>query len=298
MSTNTRPNVPVLILGGSGEGKTSSTSIVFDKATGKVSHMGLPLDEVIFMNIEDKEMPTRKKKTNVKNEIVIDNYLQYHYIVQTLDEIYRFQKAKNTKAYQAKVNEFFKTTGIDVRNKRFVVIDSFSALADLIQTYAIAKFSGYNAWNQHNEFIKGALKLVKKIPQQVFAFALPEQKPEQLGDNKLYAKIKGQELKYGTIESNFTIVLATNPTYDDVTGKMINCTFDFEPNKKNTAKAPPGLFLDNLPNDLWEVYVSIREFIYGEVVPKWWTNEDVDKAEEEYAKMMEAKKKRRASLRD
>ena len=113
---------------------------------------------------------------------------------------------------------------------------------------------------------------MKKLPQQVFIVALPEQKSEAFGETKAYARIKGKELKYGYLEKELAIVLFTQPVYaeeddeanDIEEGEMLNVFLQSKANKKNSAKAPKGLFEKGLKNDAQVIADSIKKFYEGE----------------------------------
>ena len=90
--------------------------------------------------------------------------------------------------------------------------------------------------------------------------ALPEQKDMSFGETKSYVRVKGKELKFGWVESQFAIVLYTNPIYDEESGEMTDVEMMFRPNKRNTAKAPQGLFTNRPKNDMLFIDKRIQDF--------------------------------------
>ena len=259
-----RRNVPVLIVGDSGSGKSSSVGKILDD-NGEVKSMGLNPKEVILLNLEDKETPNHGQKEIL--EVIMKNLVQVRTFLQAL---VRLGQTKTKDESTQLINYIYQTFGIDIRGKQFLVIDSITQLTKFIQTYCSHKFNGYAVWDNYNEIILEILDLIKSSPIQVFVMALPEQKAENMGDIKHYASVKGKELKYGTIESNFTIVLFTKEIADNAEGETEEVLFQFKPNKFNTAKAPAGMFKKGMTNDLWQVYKSLYKYYNGVELDDWW----------------------------
>jgi len=222
-----------------------AVGIIGESGTGKSSMFGdLEPSSTLILNTETKELPMAN--FSEFNNIMIKSYKK---LDQTLDAL---QKPE----MQAK----YKT----------VVMDSFTSMTEMIDKYASHVFNGYEVWAQYNIMISDIVKKIKTLPQQVYIVAIPEQKAEQFGETKSYARVKGSELKFGFLEKELAIVLFTRPQYaeeDDSAneieeGEMISVHLDYKPNKKNSAKAPRGLFTKRPPNSAKAVSDAIDKF-YG-----------------------------------
>lgn len=214
----------VIIIGDSGTGKSSSIE-------------NLPPERTVIINTENKELPMRNF-SKFKNIMVTD----YKKLIQILDQL-------NTEEMISKYD--------------YVVVDSFTSLVEIVQRYCRKVFTGFEVWDNYNTMIVEVLIRMKKLTQQSFMIALPEQKAEQFGETKAYARIKGKELKYGFLEKEVAIVLFTAPEYDDNSGEMVGVYMDYVPNKRNSAKAPRGMFEGKVPNDMKVISDAIAKY-YGE----------------------------------
>lgn len=226
---------PVLVIGESGEGKSSMFGEVKDE-NGKVIIKGLPPELTLVLNTENKNLPFTNFHDFVNK--VMDSYKK---LDSTLD-------ALNTEAGRAKY--------------KYVVLDSFTSATEIINRYAEYAFNGFDQWKNYNAMIVDIIIKLKKLEQQVFVVAIPEQKDIGFNQTKSYARVKGKELKYGYLEKEFSIVLYTNVIYDDETGEILDVELIYKPNKNNTAKAPVGLFSKRPRNDASVIVKAIEEF-YG-----------------------------------
>jgi len=213
-------SVPVLVVGESGTGKSTS-----------IAH--LPPSETVILNTEIKALPM----SNHDDFTVID-INSYKKLDQALRQI------------QSEKGDKFK----------YLVLDSFTSMTEIIDKYTSAVYNGYDIWKNYNLLIYDIINRLKQMKQQVFVLGIPEQKAENFNETKKYIRVKGNELKYGNIEKEFTIVLYTNPIFDDDTGEMEDVEFIYKPNKKNSAKSPVGLFSSRPKNDLLEVSKAINAF--------------------------------------
>ena len=196
----------------------------------------LPPERTIILNTENKDLPF-EHADNYANKIM-DSYKK---LDGTLD-------ALMTEAGRAKYD--------------YVVLDSFTSATEIINRFAEFAFKGFDQWKNYNSMIVELIIKIKKLEQQVFVIAIPEQKDIGFNDYKAYARIKGKELKYGHLEKEFAIVLFTNVIYDDESGEMTDVELLYKPNRNNTAKAPVGLFRERPKNDALFIAEAIREF-YG-----------------------------------
>ena len=199
-------NIPILLCGESGTGKTST----FRNLDHKKS---------ILLNVEEKPMPYKGESLTEKR---IKSYTEF---------------MKALKYLESDKGQRYTT----------VVIDSFTSLMEMIEQYAEVKFSGYDRWKQYALIAKKIITRLKRMKQQVILVALPEQKEEAYGDIKAYVKVKGKEMKYGWVESQFMVVLFTKTHYneDSDEGELEDVSLVYRPNRRNTAKSPDGMFEGN-----------------------------------------------------
>ena len=212
---------PVAIIGDSGSGKSSCLETLDPAKT-------------CILNTENKPLPMR-------------NFNQFGNVMMT---DYKKLDATLTALLKPEMVEKYDT----------VVLDSFTSMCEITYRYCNKVYSGYEIWGQYNEMIGDIIIKLKKLKQQVFIIALPEQKAEAFGETKEYARIKGKELKYGYLEKELAIVLFTSPIYDDDTGEMLDVEMEYKPNKKNSAKAPRGLFEEKPKNDAQFIAEKIKEY--------------------------------------
>ena len=236
MSLTSRLTAPVLFVGDSGEGKSTA-----------IEH--LPQDRTLVINTEDKPLP-------------FEEYASFKIVRATT-----YKKLMATLQQLAEVDTTVKgSDGVETIKKGagskydYVVIDSFTAIAEFIERYVTHMYNGFEQWKQYNLILSEIVNKVKALPQQPFMIALPEQKDMSFGETKSYVRVKGKELKYGWVESQFAIVLYTNPIYDEESGEMTDVEMFFRPNKRNTAKAPQGLFDKRPKNDMLLIDKRIQEF--------------------------------------
>ncbi len=213
-------SVPVLLVGESGTGKSTSIQT-------------LPPEKTVILNTELKALPTRNhdafKVVDINTYKVLDAALRY------------YASPEGTKF-------------------KYIVLDSFTSMTEIIDRYTSAIYKGYDIWKNYNLLIYDVINRIKLLPQQVFVLGIPEQKDEGFNEIKKYIRVKGKELKYGNIEKEFAIVLFTHPIYDEMTGEMEDVEFIYKPNKRDSSKAPVGLFSERPKNDLLFVTQSIDNF--------------------------------------
>jgi hypothetical protein len=209
--------------------------IIGDSGTGKSSLLeNLPPDKTVIINTENKPLPMRNF-----NKFVNINVTDWKKLDAVLNQL---STPEMTEKYD------------------YVVMDSFTSTVEIINRYTRAIYTGYDVWDNYNVMITDVINRMKKLQQQCFMIALPEQKAEQFGETKAYARIKGKELKYGFLEKEVAIVLFTNPEYHQDTGEMVNVYMDYTPNKRNSAKAPRGMFTEKPTNDAKIIADKIKEY--------------------------------------
>lgn len=227
---------------------TAPVCIVGDSGTGKSTSIeGLPEERTLVINTEDKPLPFESYKS-----YKVSSATNYKKLMDVLSQLSKEEiiKSDGTKVDGGKVKY------------DFVVIDSFTAIAEFIERYVTHQFNGFEQWKQYNLILSDIVNKLKALPQQVFMIALPEQKDMSFGETKNYIRVKGKELKYGWVEAQFSIVLYTDPVYGEESGEMDDVRLSYKPNKRNTAKAPVNLFNEKPKNNMMEIYNRIKDF-YG-----------------------------------
>lgn len=209
--------------------------IIGDSGTGKSSLLEtLPPERTVIINTENKPLPMRNF-SQFKNFYITD--------------------------WKALANILDKLSTPEMKEKYdYVVMDSFTSTVEIVNRYCDKVYNGYEVWAKYNDMITDVIIKMKKLDMQCFMIALPEQKAEQFGETKSYARIKGKELKYGFLEKEVAIVLFTNPDYDQDTGEMKDVFMEYMPNKRNSAKAPRGMFKTQPKNDALFIANQIKEY--------------------------------------
>lgn len=237
-------NTPLLIIGESGTGKTSSA----DKCN---------TDRTIVLNIEDKTLTSTEA-----DKFKTLNIRAYKTLDAALDQLIWDGQPEGT-LDQNKVPK-------GPPKYDLILIDSFTAITEIVERFANFQFQGFEQWKKYNEMLVSVIGKIKQLNQKVIVTALPEQKDVSFNEVKEYARVKGKELKYGYLESQFTVVLFTHPVYADEDdhangidmGDMTECYLKYKPNKFNTAKAPRGMFTGAITNDADAIFNSIDKY-YG-----------------------------------
>jgi ABC-type oligopeptide transport system ATPase subunit len=251
-------NVPVMVIGPTGDGKTTSLTHLYNDK-GEIIREGIPPEYILIMNIENKPLPTRL--AGKIQQLMPKTHKEYKTMMEMLFVIFS-EKDNNKKMVMMK--NFFNMYKVDLRQIKVLAIDSLSALTDKIRLWAEVSFSGYSVYKQHNLEIGVVLDNIKKMPLKTVVIALPEREPVESRNPKIYARVSGQEWKFGGIEKEFTVVLWTNPVYgEDENQEVIDVLFQYKPNRFNSAKAPVGMFNGKLKNNMREVYESIHKYYSG-----------------------------------
>ena len=227
-------SVPVLVVGESGTGKSTAVRT-------------LPPEKTVVLNTELKAMPMQNH-----DEFKVVDINTY----KVLDSALRYYASDKGDKYD------------------YIILDSFTSMTEIIDRYTSAVYSGFDQWKNYNLLIYDVINRIKLLKQQVFVLGIPEQKEESFNEIKKYIRVKGKELKYGNIEKEFTIVLYTSPVYDEESGEMEDVEFIYKPNKRNSAKAPMGIFDTRPKNDAMYVSQRINEFYAKERNDNTNKNED------------------------
>ncbi len=149
-------NVPMLLIGPSGSGKSSSLR-------------NLPPEKTVILNTERRPLPFRK-------------FMKFKNI--------NINKYKDLKA------KLKLLAGEEGQKYDYVVIDSMTSLLEIINKYSETVYSGYNIWSEYNSMVYDILQEIKELPQQVIVTGIPEYLEIEAGEQKAFLKTKGKEWKY------------------------------------------------------------------------------------------------------
>ncbi len=143
-----------------------------------------------------------------------------------------------------------------------IFVDSFSALGDLLHRYCKSQFSGYEIWGQYNDMLYEFLQSIKSNKKPLYITGIPE--TLEVGfDHKQYIRVKGKEFRYGGVESNFAVVLFTDPYLDEESGQM-KFRLKTNPNMMNSAKSPEDMFPEFIDNDTVQIQDMIEKYYSGD----------------------------------
>lgn len=172
---------------------------------------------------------------------------------------YHAKPQKFPGALQA-LKDYIENPEIDV-----IVIDSLSAIMDMLLEECRANFRGFDIWSTYNQRISEYLKLIKAANKEIFVTAHYETLNLE-GDQEKRVKVKGKEWE-GVIEKEFTMVLYADAKFKDEN----RAEYFFRlAGEGISAKCPPGIFPESsnrIPNDAQYVLDQIREFT-GYVIPR------------------------------
>jgi len=211
---------PVLFVGLSGTGKSTAIET-------------LPPARTLIINTENKMMPFRSHK-----DFTVMDIRGYTALMDVLRQL---MSPEGSEAFD------------------YVVLDSFTSLTEIIEGWANAAFSGFSQWKEYNGALQSVIKVMKQLPQQVFVIGIPEREDVEFGSAKMYLRVKGKELKY-QIEKEFSVVMFTNPLYDEESGEMTDVEMMYKPNRLNTSKSPQGMFNERPKNDMLAIANTIKGY--------------------------------------
>jgi len=213
-------NVPVLVIGDSGSGKSSS-------------FRNLPPEKTVILNTERKSLPFKGFKKF--NNIDVSSYINFKKVMKEL-------RGEKGTAYD------------------HVVIDSLTSLIEIINKYCESTFNGYSIWKEYNDMIWNTLQDMKALPQQVYVTAIPELiETKEVGEFKAFAKVKAKEWK-GAIEKEFTIVVHTDMIADeegDITDYKLDTRPSRRTSAKSPHEMFSERFI---PNDVVLINKAIKDY--------------------------------------
>jgi hypothetical protein len=181
-----------------------------------------------FINVENKPLPYK------------NNY-KYH------------AKPKKFSGVRKALEDYSNNPDIDV-----IVIDSLSAVFELLIKEMRDNYSGWDVWNNYNKIIGEFLESVKNVEKEVFITAHYEILNTE-GEAEKRVKVKGKEWE-GVIEKEFTMVFYTDSKFTRGEPEYM-----FRLAQEGTsAKCPPEIFgngVYTIPNDSKMVLDKIKEFV-------------------------------------
>lgn len=142
-----------------------------------------------------------------------------------------------------------------------IVIDSLSAIFDIIEKEMSDLYSGYDIWSNYNTGVRDVLDLIKKAEKEVFVTSHYEVlNIEKATERRV--KVLGKRWE-GVIEKEFTFVMYADSKFKDGIPEY----FFRLAGEGLSAKCPPDVFVDpkgqpiyQIPNDSRMVLDRIVEY--------------------------------------
>ena len=205
--------------------------VLLVSATGKgktYSFKDMDPEKTGFINVENKPLPFK-------------NNFKYH------------AKPKKYSGVRKALEDYATNPDIEV-----IVIDSMSAVFEMLIKEMRDNYSGWDIWNNYNKLIGEFLDSIKNVEKEVFITAHYEILNTE-GEPEKRVKVKGKEWE-GVIEREFTMVL-----YADVKFTRGEPEYLFRLAQEGTsAKCPPEIFgggVYSVPNNSKSVFEKIKEFV-------------------------------------
>ena len=143
-----------------------------------------------------------------------------------------------------------------------IVVDSFSAYADLLMAEAKLTKKGYEIFNHYNSGIGTFNDYVKRVKKEVFVTAHYEIIQDEIsGSRERRVKCNGKQWE-GVFEKDYTICLYTEVKATQ--GKVPEYFFTVMNDGTNSAKCPPDLLgadVLTIDNDAQLIFNKIQEFV-------------------------------------
>jgi len=220
----------VTIIGFTGHGKTFSPIVPPDGIIKEDEYNGLNLNETVLYNIDKKTIP----------------FLQYKKFTKWKDILEDFEK---TKIRETDIDDdFFNELELIINNKpniKNIIIDTFS-LGMFEERMKKEHQSGFDKWSKLMIKFWNLLDKFRKMKGRddliVWIFYHPEKDIDREGNTIYRAKVEGKGLSYKPEE------VSTNIFFAHKKGKN-NYIFETQ-SEQTTAKNPPLLFNDVIPNSL------------------------------------------------
>jgi hypothetical protein len=145
-----------------------------------------------------------------------------------------------------------------------VVLDSFSAFADMLLKMCRDTKRGFDVWNEYNQEIGKLLHMIKKYPKDIFVSAHTDIVDSQEGTSERRIGVKGSEWNKVGIEKDFTIVNFAGIVNNDAGKKQYVLYLNSD--GKDTCKTPPFLVealggTDYVENDANAILQTLRKIL-------------------------------------
>jgi hypothetical protein len=138
-----------------------------------------------------------------------------------------------------------------------IVVDSLSAIFDMLIEEMRANFKGYDIWDNYNRSVTRLMNVIKGVQKEVILTAHYEIINIE-GEPEKRVKTKGKEWE-GMIEREFTVVLYADSKFKDDKPEY----FFRLAAEGSSTKCPPGIFGEDVykvPNDSAHVLSKVVEF--------------------------------------
>lgn len=138
-----------------------------------------------------------------------------------------------------------------------IVIDSLSAIFDMLIEEMRANFKGYDIWDNYNRSVTRLMNVIKGVQKEVILSAHYEIINIE-GEPEKRVKTKGKEWE-GMIEREFTVVLYADSKFKDDRPEY----FFRLAAEGSSTKCPPGIFGEEvyrIPNDSAQMLSKVVEF--------------------------------------
>lgn len=198
--------------------------------TGKSTSLrNLNPERTIILNVERKQLPF-KSAGRFKRQAMIS----------TLDQF----------------NKYFKDN-LNKEDVDVIVIESFTALCEMIMAKSRKVNTGYDVFNFYNDRVWEIVQESKNADNYVVFLGIDMSEQSESGETWRSVKVEGQKLK-GTIEKEFVMNLFTVIRYDEHGKAQHEFITNGDPSR--SAKSPMEMLPEKMPNDLAEVIKLSEEY--------------------------------------
>jgi hypothetical protein len=209
-------------------------AIIGPSGSGKSSCLrNLNPAETGIINIERKALPFKNSKL-FTNEVEITSLQQF------VPAIRKFDADPNIKT---------------------IIVESFTALDEMILNWCRATYKGYDIFSVHNSMVRDFIKETKLKSKICVVIGIDEivkiDTPEGGSVSRRAMRVEGRELM-GTLEKEFTCVFFTDIIKNGSSMQYRLCT---NTDGVNAAKSPMGMFAGQyIDNDLKSMIDTIRKY--------------------------------------
>jgi ABC-type dipeptide/oligopeptide/nickel transport system ATPase subunit len=138
-----------------------------------------------------------------------------------------------------------------------IVIESFTALVEMIYREADIRFKGFDVWSFYNKEIDRILNMSKNTDKYVIFLAIDGAYDSDNGVQERYVAVDGNRWKK-RVEKEFVVCLFTDNHYAE---DKVSYRFRTQSNGSDSAKSPMGMFEElHVDNDLAQVIEKCEEY--------------------------------------